>query len=243
VQISDRVRVLWGLINMIFRQLFDKATSTYTYLLADKQTQKAILIDGVIEQVERDLKLLNELNLKLVYALDTHVHADHITSSGYLRDKTGCKIGLSIHSQVDCADIQLKHDDVLVFGHQQLRILETPGHTHSCLSFLCGSRVFTGDALMIRACGRTDFQQGNADTLYTSVTKKLWLLPDDTQVYPAHDYKGMSSSTIGEEKQHNPRLILNRDAFIQHMEHLNLLQPKRIHEAVPANMRCGRIES
>ena len=228
---------------MIFRQLFDAATCTYTYLLADANSKEAVLIDPVLEQVERDITLIEELGLNLLYSIDTHVHADHITGSDRLRQATSCQVALSVHADVHCADISLKHGDILHFGTQKLQVLETPGHTQSCISILCGNHVYTGDALMIRACGRTDFQQGNADTLYTSVQQHLFTLDDNTIIYPAHDYKGMTCSTIGEEKQHNPRLRLTRDAFIHLMNHLNLPQPKRIHEAVPANMRCGCTES
>ena len=228
---------------MIFRQLFDAATCTYTYLLADTDSKEAVLIDPVLEQVERDINLIEELGLTLLYSIDTHVHADHITGSGQLRQRTACQIALSIHAGVDCADVALQHGDTLSFGKHQLQVLETPGHTHSCISLLAASRVFTGDALMIRACGRTDFQQGNADTLYQSIHQHLFTLDANTLVYPGHDYKGMTCSSIGEEQHHNPRLTLEHDDFIDVMNHLNLPQPKRIHEAVPANMHCGCIES
>jgi len=224
---------------MIFRQLFDPETSTYTYLLADAESREAVLIDAVDTQVERDLKLMTELDLKLTHALETHVHADHITGAGLLRRHTGCMVGVSVHGHVDCADLQLREGDEIHFGRHGVRVLEMPGHTDSCVSYRCEDMVFTGDALFIRACGRTDFQQGDAGRLYDSVTGKLFTLPDATFVYPGHDYKGMTRSTIGEEKRHNPRLTQSRDAFIKTMDELNLPMPKRIKEAVPANLKCG----
>ena len=224
---------------MIFRQLFDADTSTYTYLLADEDTHEAVLIDAVDTQVERDLRLIDELGLWLTHALETHVHADHITASGQLRERTGCDIGVSAHGHVDCADLQLQEGDVIRFGNHELRVIETPGHTDSCLTYHCEGMLFTGDSLMIRLCGRTDFQQGDAGRLYDSVTGKLFTLPDDTLVYPGHDYRGHTRSTIGEEKQFNSRLTQPRDAFIRTMADLNLPMPKRIDEAVPANQKCG----
>lgn len=224
---------------MIFRQLFDAATCTYTYLLADADSKEALLIDPVLEQVERDIKLVEELGLTLLYSVETHVHADHITGSGRLRQATGCQVALSVHAGVDCADIELQHGDVLRFGRHQLQVLETPGHTNSCLSFVSEGRVFTGDALMVRACGRTDFQQGNASRLYDSIVSVLYELPDETLVYPGHDYKGMTVSSIAEEKRYNPRVSLGREGFIDVMDKLNLPEPKRIREAVPANQQCG----
>lgn len=224
---------------MLVRQLFDQATWTYTYLLADEDSKEAILIDAVVEQVERDLRLIQELDLTLKYAVDTHVHADHVTGSGILRERTGCKIGVAAVEGVACAGLALKEADVLALGVCKLKVLETPGHTKGCLSFITDGMVFTGDALFIRGCGRTDFQAGDADTLYTSITEKFYTLPDDTIVYPGHDYKGMMFSTVGEEKMHNPRVSQGREAFVDLMNNLNLPMPKRIHEAVPANMQCG----
>jgi len=225
---------------MLFRQLFDEDTWTYTYLLADDSTREAVLIDPVDTQLDRDVKLLDELGLRLLYALDTHVHADHITSTGMLRDRTGCKVGVSVHGGVACADLQLKEGDEVSFGSHTLSVIETPGHTDSCVSYNCEGMLFTGDALFIRGCGRTDFQQGSSEKLYSSITEKLYAFPDETVVYPGHDYKGMTSSTIGEEKQFNPRLIKGRDGFIELMANLNLANPKRIDEAVPANLACGQ---
>jgi len=225
---------------MLFRQLFDQATWTYTYLLADEASGEAVIIDAVDTQLERDIKLINELGLTLVYAFDTHVHADHITSIGDLREHFGCTTGISRHGQVACADLQLSEDDNFSFGQHHISVMETPGHTDGCLSFVSDNRVFCGDALLIRGCGRTDFQQGDAGTLFDSITKKLFTLPDDTLLYPGHDYKGMTCSTIMEEKLWNPRLKLGRDDFIMFMKNLDLANPKRIHEAVPANLACGK---
>ncbi|MDX8391927.1 MAG: MBL fold metallo-hydrolase [Mariprofundaceae bacterium] len=225
---------------MLFRQLFDADTWTYTYLLADEQSREAVLIDPVSEQVERDMALTDELGLTLKYVLDTHVHADHVTGNGALRDRTGCQTGVSGRGGADCADLQLKEGDVFTFGAYQIKVLETPGHTDGCLSFLCGDKVFSGDALFVRGCGRTDFQQGDAGELYDSITGKLYALPNTTWVYPGHDYRGMTVTTIGEEKKHNPRINLGREGFIELMGNLNLAQPKKIHEAVPANLACGQ---
>jgi len=225
---------------MIFRQLFDQETCTYTYLLADESTGEAILIDPVLTQIERDIQLLGELGLALKYTLDTHVHADHITANGTLRERTGCQTGVSAKGKVACVDLQLKEGDILNFGSHELEVLETPGHTDGCLSFVCANRVFTGDSLMIRGCGRTDFQQGDANTLYDSIVNKLYNLPDNTLVFPGHDYKGMLVTTVAEERAHNPRVSLGRHLFIELMENLNLPDPKKIHEAVPANQLCGQ---
>jgi len=224
---------------MIIRQLFDPETSTYSYLLADETTREALLIDPVIEQLERDLRLLDELGCKLLYSLDTHVHADHITASGSLRNQTGCQTALSHHAGVGCADIALKEGDSLSLGNSEIRVMETPGHTPTCLCFVAGNHVFTGDSLLIRGCGRTDFQQGNAGNLYDAITQRLFTLPDDTLVRPGHDYHGMLVSTIAEEKKFNPRLKLDKAAFIQFMANLNLPSPNKIHEALPANLACG----
>jgi len=225
---------------MLFRQLIDGDTWTYTYLLSDSVSREAVIIDPVDTQLDRDVRLIRELGLKLIYAFDTHVHADHVTSLGHLRDLLGCKTGVCVQGEVDCSDIQLHEGDTFRFGSHEIHVLETPGHTNGCLSFVCEGMVMTGDSLFIRGCGRTDFQQGNAAALYDSITNKLFTLPDETLVYPGHDYKGMTVSTIGEEKRFNPRLSLDRDAFIAFMNELVLPDPKRIHEAVPANLACGK---
>ncbi len=230
---------------LIFRQLFDPTSSTYTYLLGDAESGVAVLIDPVLEMVERDLKLIDELNLKLLYVLDTHVHADHVTGAGLIRERTGAKSAVASRAQVACADVHLKEGDVIRFGTHSLNVLETPGHTDSSLSFYCNGMVFTGDALLIRGCGRTDFQGGSADQLYQSVREKLFALHETTQVFPGHDYKGMTSSTIKEELAHNPRLAaqITADQFRQVMKNLKLDYPKQMDRAVPANQSCGFLSS
>jgi sulfur dioxygenase len=231
---------------MLFRQLFDKDTSTYTYLLADTETHEAILIDPVVEQLDRDLQFIDELGLTLKIALETHVHADHVTSAAILRERTGAKLGVSAAGNVPTADLQLKDGDTIQVGKVVLEARATPGHTDGCMSFVTAdqSMVFTGDTLMIRGCGRTDFQQGSPSSLYHSVHDKLFSLPDSCQVYPGHDYKGRTSSTIGEEKAYNPRLKVDNDeaTFTTIMENLKLARPARIDIAVPANLRSGAEE-
>lgn len=225
---------------MIFRQLFDAESSTYTYLLADEATRQALLIDPVREQVERDLELLRDLDLRLTYVLDTHVHADHVTASGALRERTSC-LTVGGTRGASCADLRFGHGDLLRLGDLSLRVLATPGHTDDSVSYLLDDRVFTGDALLVRATGRTDFQNGNAGQLYDSITRVLFTLPDETLVYPAHDYRGRTVTTIGEEKRHNPRIAgKTRDEFIRIMNELHLPPPKKLDTAVPANHACGR---
>lgn len=213
---------------MIFRQLFDSESSTYTYLLADSSTREAILIDPVLEKVDRDLKVLHELGLKLSWILETHVHADHVTGAAKIRDVTGARIGLCGKSGATGMDRKLSDGDVVKAGEVELRVLETPGHTNGCLSYYGMGRVFTGDALFIRSNGRTDFQEGSAVTLYHSITEKLYHLPDETLVYPAHDYQGMTCSSILEEKLSNKRIPAGQslEKFVQIMNGLNLPEPK-----------------
>lgn len=227
--------------NLIFHQLFEKETSSFTYLLADEATKEAILIDPVLEMVERDLQLLSDLGLNLKYILDTHVHADHITSSGALRNRTGAKVGVSSAYDMSCPDLHIEDGQEIHFGEFTLKAIHTPGHTSGCLSYQLGNKIFTGDALLVRGCGRTDFQEGSSEKLYESVRNKLFALPDETIVYPAHDYKGFSQSSIGLEKRLNPRLNLGlkKDDFIRIMAKLKLSYPKKIQEAVPANLQCG----
>jgi len=224
---------------MLFRQLFDAESSTYTYLLADERTREALLIDTVREQVERDLNLLKELGLTLHYVLDTHLHADHVTGAGLLRQRTGAR-AVAGKKGAPCVDLRLGQGDVLELGEVKLEVLETPGHTDDSVSYRVGKRVFTGDALLVRSAGRTDFQNGDAGQLYDSITGVLFELPDDTEVYPGHDYKGHTASTIGEERRFNARAA-NRDraAFVQLMGNLNLPPPRKLKEAVPANLACG----
>lgn len=228
---------------MLFRQFFDPETSTYTYLLADAATREAVLIDPVREHFDRDRQFLDELGLTLRYTLETHVHADHITSSGMFRNALGSKSVVSKHGGAACADVLADHGDVIRFGSHALEVRRTPGHTDGCVSFVdpSGRRVFTGDALLIRGCGRTDFQQGSAQTLYHSVHEQIFTLPDDYLIYPGHDYKGRTCSSVREEKAYNPRLggSHNEADFVKIMEELKLGQPKKIAEAVPANLACG----
>lgn len=232
---------------ILFRQLFEAETSTYTYLLGDPVSREAVLIDPVRETLERDLELLRELDLKLVHTLETHVHADHVTASGLLRERVGSRSVVSAKGGAPCADVLVGEGDKVFFGDRWLEVRETPGHTDGCVSYLLDdrSRVFTGDALLIRGTGRTDFQQGDPRRLYASITTKLFTLPDDTRVFPGHDYRGMTSSTIGEEKAHNRRLGGGRgvDEFVAIMQGLRLADPKKIAEAVPANLACGIVRA
>ncbi len=227
--------------NFIFYQLFEKETSTYTYLLGDQDTKEAVLIDPVVEMVDRDLNLIMDLGLKLKYVLDTHVHADHITASGEIRKRTNAKIALSSAYDMPCPDLHLEDGQEIHFGSYTIKAIHTPGHTGGCLSYLLGDMVFTGDALLVRGCGRTDFQEGSSDKLFNSVRDKLFSLADDTTVYPGHDYKGFTKSSIGLEKKLNPRLKLEntREQFCEIMSNLKLAYPKKIQEAVPANLECG----
>jgi glyoxylase-like metal-dependent hydrolase (beta-lactamase superfamily II) len=228
---------------MLFRQLFDSETSTYTYLIADLATKAAILVDPVKEQVDRDRKLLDELGLTLQYCLETHIHADHVTGTARLRELTHCQGVVPQNASAACADRFLADGEVLRVGSVEIVAIATPGHTDSHNAYLVNrDRVLTGDSLLIRGCGRTDFQGGDASTLFHSITQELFKLPDETMVYPGHDYHGHTVSTIGEEQQWNPRLA-NRDraSFIELMNNLNLPDPKKIMEAVPANERCGKV--
>ena len=228
---------------MFFRQLYDRPSSTYTYLIADTSTREAVLVDSVLEQVERDLKLLQELNFSLKYCLETHIHADHITGTGELRDRTGCQGVVPINAQAKCADRFIQDGETIKLGQIEIKAIETLGHTDSHMAYLVNrDRVLTGDVLLIRGCGRTDFQNGNARALYDSVTKRLFTLADDILVYPAHDYHGRMLSTIGEEKQLNPR-FKQRDcqSFMELMNNLDLSYPQKMMEAVPANQGCGKI--
>lgn len=228
---------------MLFRQLFDPGTSTYTYLIADPKTAEAILVDPVLEEVERDLKLLTELTLTLKFCLETHIHADHITGTGKLRELTNCLGVVPINAHAMCADRFMEDGEIIQIGDITIKAIETLGHTDSHMAYLVNQdRVLTGDALFIRGCGRTDFQSGDAGLLYDSVTQKLFTLPDETLVYPGHDYRGHTVSTIGEEKHYNPRFLgRDRQQFIELMSNLNLPNPKKIMEAVPANESCGNL--
>jgi sulfur dioxygenase len=227
--------------NLVFQQLFDSASWTYTYLLADAVSKEAVLIDTVIENVERDLKLIDELGLNLKFVLDTHIHADHVTGAGQIRSTRGIQTAVPKNSNVSCADINLSEGDQIKFGPFVIKVLETPGHTDASLSFVCEDMVFSGDALLIRGTGRTDFQSGSSSDLYDSITQKLFTLPVDTKLYPAHDYKGFTSSTIEAEIKFNPRAGGGRTKkeFMQIMSDLKLEYPKKIDEALPANQACG----
>lgn len=228
--------------NLFFRQLFESESSTYTYIIADPITLEAVIIDPVKETVERDLKLIDENGLKLRLILDTHVHADHVTGAGELRSRTGAKTAVAKTSGVDCADILLEDNQELQLGQRKIRVLATPGHTNTCVSYLIEDMVFTGDSLMVRGCGRTDFQSGSSAQLYQSIKSRFYTLPDSTRVFPGHDYRGHMMTTIGEEKRHNPRISEKTvvEDFQKTMSELKLAHPKKIHEALPANLACGR---
>lgn len=231
---------------MIFRQLFDPESSTFTYLVADEAAREAILFDPVRDLVsDWYLRLLRDLSLRLVYVCDTHVHADHITGSGALREATGARTALHERAPVECIDVRLKDEQTLHVGDIQVQGIHTPGHTPCHLSYLVDNqRVLTGDALLIGGCGRTDFQGGDPGTLYDSVTERLFTLPDATLLSPGHDYRGNTQSTIGSERGTNPRFVgKSRLEFIDLMNNLGLPPPKRMMEAVPANRLCGRTPS
>ncbi len=222
---------------LIFRPLFDPSSSTWSYLLGDAASGEAVLIDPVFEQLRRDETLIRELGLTLKWTLETHVHADHVTGAWLLRQRLGSRIALSVDGGASGADRLLRHGE---------HIAATPGHTNGCLSYVLDdeSRVFTGDCLLIRGCGRTDFQQGSTASLYRSVHMQLFTLPADCLVYPGHDYNGMGVSSIGEERRFNPRLggDVGEADFAGFMQHLGLPHPKKMDLAVPANLRCGRPE-
>jgi sulfur dioxygenase len=231
---------------MLLKQLFDQDTCSYTYLLADETSREAAIIDPVRSQISRDTRLIDELGLNLIYILDTHVHADHITGAGELRRLTGALSCLSADMDVECVDQKLHHGDRLKLGAIELEVRSTPGHTPGCLTYVvtCDQRTyaFTGDTLLIRGCGRTDFQEGNSNDLYDSVHQQIFSLPDDTLVYPGHDYKGHTSSSVKEEKQLNPRLNLGirKSEFNRFMTELRLANPTFMDITVPANLNCGQ---
>ena len=230
---------------MIFRQLIEPESSTYTYLIGCENTGEAVLLDPVIETCDRDLKAVAALGLNLTFTLDTHIHADHITGACRLRSLTGCKVAYPADDNISCADVEVSEEAPLTVGDLTIRALFTPGHTdkHHCYLIEQGrhAQVCTGDALLIDGCGRTDFQNGDSETLYRSVREKLFALPEDTLVYPAHDYSGRRVSTIMQERTRNPRL--NDDVslaeFQQIMAELDLPYPEKIDVAVPANLKCG----
>jgi len=209
-------------------------------LLGCPKTRAAVIIDPVDTQAERDVRITKELDLNLIYAMNTHVHADHVTGTGILKTLTGCKSVISKISGAK-ADVCVKDGDTIDFGELALEVRSTPGHTNGCLTYVdhINRAAFTGDALLIRACGRTDFQEGNPETLYDSVRSKILSLPEDYLLYPAHDYHGVSVTTVGEELKHNPRLTKSKEEFVQIMKNLGLAKPKKMDEAVPINIMCG----
>ena len=224
----------------MFKQMFDTASSTFTYLLVDDGSRQAILIDPVISHIDDYIAIINQHDLRLKYALETHLHADHITASGLLRERLDIQTGVSALCGAVTADMQLKEGDLMQFGSHKIQVMSTPGHTPGSVSYVWGERIFTGDALLINGCGRTDFQGGDAGTLYDSITKKIFSQPDETLIYPAHDYHGRRVSCVAQEKVINPRLAgKSRDEFIAIMNNLNLPKPTLIDIAVPANRMCG----
>jgi glyoxylase-like metal-dependent hydrolase (beta-lactamase superfamily II)/rhodanese-related sulfurtransferase len=229
---------------VIFRQLFDSVSCTYTYLLATQRGGEALIIDPVLEKVEQYLRILRELDLKLVKAVDTHVHADHVTGLGLLRDRTKCITVMGRESQVNVVSMRVAEGDTIDVEGVRLDVIYTPGHTNDSYSFLMGDRVFTGDTLFIRGTGRTDFQHGDPRAEYDSIFNKLLKLKDETLVYPAHDYKGETVSTIGEEKAFNPRLqVSSEQEYVDIMNNLNLTNPKMMDVAVPANLSIGAAQT
>jgi sulfur dioxygenase len=225
---------------MIFRQLFDSTSGTYSYLIASRRGAEALIIDPVLEKVDRYIQLLNDLDLRLVKAVDTHLHADHITGLGALRDRTRCVTVMGEQTKADVVSMRVADGEKIDIEGVSLGVIYTPGHTDDSYSFSMADRVFTGDTLLIRGTGRTDFQNGDAKAQYDSIFNRLLRLPDETLVYPAHDYKGDTVSTIGEERTHNPRLqVKSIDEYVTLMNNLNLPNPKMMDVAVPANMRVG----
>ncbi|MBX9942695.1 MAG: MBL fold metallo-hydrolase [Reyranella sp.] len=229
---------------LVFRQLFDPTSSTYTYLLGCSISGEAVLIDTVFEQARRDAALLAELGLRLVWTLDTHVHADHVTGAWLLKQRLGSGIALAAASGAAGADRLLEDGDRVAFGRRALEVRATPGHTNGCVTYVLDdeSMAFTGDCLLIRGTGRTDFQQGDPRALYRSVRSRIFSLPETCLLYPAHDYRGLTASSVAEEKRFNPRLggEIGEGDYVGHMKNLALPHPKKIDEAVPANLRCGQ---
>jgi sulfur dioxygenase len=231
---------------LVFRQLFDPQSSTYTYLLGERPSGEAVLIDPVFEQVRRDTALLDELGLRLLATLETHVHADHVTGAWLLKRRTGSQIIMPAASGAEGADRTLAQDDVVAFGSRRLLVRATPGHTAGCLTYVLDdhSMAFTGDCLLIRGSGRTDFQGGDAAAMYRSIREEIFTLPEDCLLYPAHDYRGLTVTSVAEERRFNPRIggAIGVGDFTGYMNNLRLAHPKMIDRAVPANLRCGRPE-
>lgn len=229
---------------MILKQLFDQSSGTYSYLLADEKNREAVFIDTVYEQHERDLALVRELGLNLKACIETHCHADHVTGAWLMKHATGCDIVASVDSGIEARTDTLRDGDLYRFGNHDLKVWQTPGHTDGCISLVLedDSMVFTGDTLLIRGCGRTDFQQGSSRRLFHSIRDKLFTLPDECLVYPAHDYSGRLASTIGEEREFNPRIggEANEEDFVGFLDNMRLPHPRKLDIAVPANIKAGR---
>ena len=225
---------------MIFKQVFDQKSSTYTYLIASSKGREALIIDPVLDNVEDYLKLLTELDLKLVKVIDTHIHADHVTGASKLKDKTKCTTIMGENTPANSVEIKVKDEEIIKLDHLKIRALYTPGHTSDSYSFLMDNYLFSGDTLLINGTGRTDFQNGNSKDAYNSIFNKLLKLPEETFLYPAHDYKGETVSTIGKEKKHNPRLqVSSVDEYIEIMSNLNLKKPAEIESNVSRNINLG----
>ncbi len=225
---------------MIFKQAFDKKSSTYTYIIASSEGREALIIDPVLDNVEDYIKILNQLNLKLVKVIDTHIHADHVTGAGKLRDKTKCVTIMGEHTPTDAVELKVKDDEIIKLDKLNFRAIYTPGHTSDSFCFLMDKYLFSGDTLLINGTGRTDFQNGNSTDAYNSIFNRLLKLPEDTLLYPAHDYKGETVSTIGKEKRSNPRLqVRNVDEYIEIMNNLNLKKPEKIDYNVSSNLKLG----
>ena len=233
---------LWYYIKMIFKQLFDTKSSTYTYLISSGKGREALIIDPVKENVGDYIKLLNELDLKLVKVIDTHIHADHVTGASKLKDITKCSTIMGAHSPADAVEIKVKDDECINLDNLKIRAMYTPGHTSDSYSFLMDNYLFSGDTLLINGTGRTDFQNGSSKDAYNSIFNRLLKLPEETLLYPAHDYKGQKVSTIGKEKKSNPRLqVSNVDEYVQIMNNLNLKKPEAIDFNVASNLKLGAI--
>ena len=227
---------------MIFKQVFDQKSSTYTYLIASAKGREALIIDPVIENVDSYITLLNELDLKLVKVIDTHIHADHITGASKLKKVTNCSTIMGEHTPADAVEIKVKDEEIIKIDQIEIKAMYTPGHTSDSYSFLMNKYLFSGDTLLINGTGRTDFQNGSSKDAYNSLFNKLLKLPDDTLLYPGHDYNGKLSSTIGKEKEHNPRLqVENVDQYIEIMSNLNLSKPQMIDQNISRNLRLGKI--
>ena len=225
---------------MIFKQVFDKKSSTYTYIIASSEGREALIIDPVLDNVEDYIKILNQLNLKLVKVIDTHIHADHVTGAGKLRDKTKCVTIMGEHTPTDAVELKVKDDEIIKLDKLNFRAIYTPGHTSDSFCFLMDKYLFSGDTLLINGTGRTDFQNGNSIDAYNSIFNRLLKLPEDTLLYPAHDYKGETVSTIGKEKRSNPRLqVRNVDEYVEIMNNLNLKKPEKIDYNVSSNLKLG----